>query len=63
MHLVQTMAYAGEIPWHGLGNRLLPNQPIEVWVKQAGMDWHIEASEVHISPCFLERPLRIGSGL
>lgn len=46
MHLVQTMAYAGEVPWHGLGNRLLPNQPIEVWAKQAGMDWHIEASEV-----------------
>lgn len=46
MHLVQTMAYAGEIPWHGLGNRLLPNQPIEVWAKQAGMDWHIEESEV-----------------
>lgn len=46
MHLVQTMAYAGEVPWHGLGNRLLPNQPIEVWAKQAGMDWHIEASGV-----------------
>jgi len=46
MHLVQTMAYAGETPWHGLGNRLLPGQPIEVWAKQAGMDWHVEASEV-----------------
>lgn len=46
MHLLQTMAYFGETPWHGLGNRLLPNQPIGVWAKQAGMDWHIEASEV-----------------
>lgn len=46
MHLVQTMAYAGEMPWHGLGNPLSPKQPIEVWAKQAGMDWQIEAAEV-----------------
>ncbi len=31
MHLVETMAYAGEKPWHGLGNRLVPRQSIEVW--------------------------------
>ena len=24
MHLVQTMAYVDEAPWHGLGNRLSP---------------------------------------
>lgn len=29
MHLVQTMAYVGQEPWHGLGNRLTPNQSIE----------------------------------
>ena len=46
MHLVQTMAYAGEKPWHGLGNKLARQQPIEVWKKQAGMDWKIEESDV-----------------
>jgi phage/plasmid-like protein (TIGR03299 family) len=46
MHLVQTMAYVNETPWHGLGNQLTPNQPLEVWAKQAGMDWTIESSEV-----------------
>ena len=46
MHLVQTMAYAGEKPWHGLGNKLEPQQPIEVWKRQAGMDWEIEEAEV-----------------
>jgi phage/plasmid-like protein (TIGR03299 family) len=46
MHLVKSMAYVGETPWHGLGNQLSPRQPIEVWAKQAGMDWTIEASEV-----------------
>ncbi|WP_414444655.1 DUF932 domain-containing protein [Burkholderia sp. 22PA0106] len=46
MHLVQTMAYAGETPWHGLGNPLAPKQPIEVWARQAGMDWQIESADV-----------------
>ena len=46
MHLVETMAYAGEKPWHGLGNRLEAQQPIDVWKVNAGMDWQIEASEV-----------------
>ncbi len=45
-HEVQTMAYVGETPWHGLGNELTPNQPIEVWAKEAGMDWRIESSDV-----------------
>ena len=46
MHLVETIAYAGERPWHGLGNKLAAQQPIEVWKQQAGMDWAIEESEV-----------------
>ncbi len=46
-HLVETMAYAGATPWHGLGNHLTPKQPIEVWQHEAGMDWKIEESPVH----------------
>ncbi|WP_454826716.1 DUF932 domain-containing protein [Paraburkholderia xenovorans] len=46
MHLIKSMAYVGETPWHGLGNQLAPNQPIEIWAKQADMDWRIESSEV-----------------
>lgn len=46
MHLVQTMAYTGQQPWHGLGNALAPNQPIEVWAERAGMNWRIESAEV-----------------
>jgi len=45
-HLVQTMAYANAEPWHGLGNRLQPNQPLEVWQQQAGMDWQINETPV-----------------
>lgn len=49
MHLVQTMGYVNETPWHGLGNQLTPNQPLEVWAKQAGMDWTIESSAVRFA--------------
>ncbi|MEG2569295.1 MAG: DUF932 domain-containing protein, partial [Acinetobacter sp.] len=45
-HQIENMAYVGETPWHGLGNVLSPNQPIEVWAQQAGMDWQIESSNV-----------------
>ena len=45
-HQVEQMAYVGDTPWHGLGNQLTQHQPIEVWAKQAGMDWRIESSNV-----------------
>jgi len=45
-HLLEQMAYVGQTPWHGLGNQLTQNQPIEVWSQQAGMDWRIESSDV-----------------
>ena len=45
-HQIEQIAYVGETPWHGLGNQLGPNQPLEVWAQQAGMDWRIESSDV-----------------
>jgi phage/plasmid-like protein (TIGR03299 family) len=45
-HLLETMAYLHETPWHGLGNQLSAGQPIEVWAQQAGMDWRICESPV-----------------
>jgi len=46
-HLIETMAYAGATPWHGLGNQLSQKQPIEIWQREAGMDWQIQDSPVH----------------
>lgn len=46
-HLVETMAYVGATPWHGLGTSLAPHQSIDVWAKQAGMDWEIREAPVH----------------
>lgn len=45
-HLIETMAYTGDTPWHRLGHRLQPKQPIEVWAEQAGMDWTIQETPV-----------------
>jgi len=45
-HEISSMAYAGATPWHGLGNQLSEQQPINVWLKEAGMDWTIEQSDV-----------------
>ena len=46
-HLIDTMAYTGETPWHELGNVLPANQPIERWAEASGMNWSIEESPVH----------------
>lgn len=46
-HQIETMAFVGQTPWHGLGNQLSQNQPIEIWAQQAGMDWRIESSNVN----------------
>ena len=45
-HLVESMAYINATPWHGLGNRLPANQPLEVWLREAGMQWEIKSTEV-----------------
>lgn len=46
-HLIEQMAYVGATPWHGLGNRLTEKQPLEVWQREAGMNWQIQDSPVH----------------
>jgi len=40
------MAYVGKTPWHGLGEQLTEGAPLEVWCKEAGMDYSIERSRV-----------------
>ncbi|MDX7707780.1 DUF932 domain-containing protein [Aeromonas caviae] len=45
-HLIDSMAYTGQTPWHGLGNVLPPQQSLDVWLQAAGMDWIIEQSNV-----------------
>ena len=48
-HLIDSMAYMGDTPWHGLGNRLTEKQSIDVWAHEAGMDWKINETPVRFS--------------
>ncbi len=40
-HLVETMAFAGEVPWHGLGKRVLPDLTPAQMMEEAGVDWNV----------------------
>ena len=35
------IAYVGEEPWHGLGERLPEDAPIEVWLRAARLEWKL----------------------
>lgn len=48
-HLVQTMAYTGATPWHGLGQQLPPGLDIEEWRIAAGLNWEYQKSIVRFS--------------
>lgn len=39
-------AYVGNQAWHGLGQQLTEEADLEVWRKEAGMDWTIKVSDV-----------------
>jgi phage/plasmid-like protein (TIGR03299 family) len=45
-HEIEQMAYQNEAPWHNLGNKLPKNQPIEIWQREAGMDFQIKQTPV-----------------
>ena len=38
---VETMAYAGKVPWHGLGNQVGEDVTIEQMELTAGLDWKV----------------------
>ncbi len=41
-HLVETMAYSGETPWHGLGVEVSNNPMPDEMLKAAGLDWEVQ---------------------
>jgi phage/plasmid-like protein (TIGR03299 family) len=43
---VAAIAYTGETPWHGYGERLDPGQPLETWLTRAGMDYEVTESPI-----------------
>jgi phage/plasmid-like protein (TIGR03299 family) len=41
-----SMAFVGETPWHGLGQRLPEDAPIETWAKTAHLDWSLIEKDI-----------------
>lgn len=41
-HAVESMAWANEVPWHGLGQRVDSNVSIEEMLVAAGLDWKVQ---------------------
>jgi phage/plasmid-like protein (TIGR03299 family) len=41
------MAYVGDTPWHGLGQRLTQDSPIETWATESGLDFKLATATVN----------------
>ncbi len=46
-HEVETMAYAGEVPWHGLGTKVDEGIDADEFLVAAGLDWTVDQYPVH----------------
>lgn len=44
---VESMAYAGEVPWHGLGKQVEPWLPTGEAIKAAGVDWGVTTEPIY----------------
>ena len=40
-HQVETMAYAGEVPWHGLGVKVNDDLTVDEMIEAAGLNWTV----------------------
>jgi phage/plasmid-like protein (TIGR03299 family) len=41
-HEIETMAYAGQTPWHGLGVKVLPDLTPAQMMDEAGVNWRVK---------------------
>ena len=39
--MVETMAYAGQLPWHGLGTKVSEDISVDDMMVEAGLDWRV----------------------
>jgi phage/plasmid-like protein (TIGR03299 family) len=47
-HEVETMAYAGEVPWHGLGVKVIDDLTPAQMLDKAGLDWTVNKVPTYI---------------
>jgi phage/plasmid-like protein (TIGR03299 family) len=45
-----SMGYVGDKPWHGLGQEVDADAPLEVWAKEAHLDWTVDMADVQFTP-------------
>ncbi len=50
---VAAIAYTGETPWHGYGERLNGDETLEEWIKAAGMDYKVLTRPIFWNPYLL----------
>lgn len=43
---INSMAFAGAVPWHGLGANVTAGADIDTWLKEAGLTWPVIAAPV-----------------
>jgi len=43
---VEQMAYVGQVPWHGLGNKVEEGIDLDDFRRSAGLDWEVQKSPV-----------------
>lgn len=48
-HMVETMAYAGQVPWHGLGEKVEGNLTPEQMLKAAKLDWTVSKRPMYFA--------------
>lgn len=57
-HAVETMAWANEVPWHGLGTRVAPDLTPAEMCRAAGLDW-----TVSLRPMYMDSMVRDERGI
>lgn len=57
----EQIAYANEVPWHGIGARMQPDQSPEEFLEAAGLNWEVNPYPVYnqIDGEFVEVPGRV----
>ncbi len=55
-HEIETMAFAGEVPWHGLGQSISNDLSPAEMMQAAGADWQVALTQNHYPPEHLTKP-------
>ena len=48
------MAYMGDTPWHGLGQKLTDGASLETWQQEAGLDWECVPAPVEFKRAMVD---------